>query len=47
MTIRGFSSEAAGSIGTGMYPSDGQAAATMLQHADAATHLAKERGKKK
>lgn len=45
MTIAGVSFELTGSIGIGMYPSDGQDAATLLQHADAAMYLAKDRGK--
>ena len=33
------------SIGIGMFPDDGEDAATLLRHADAAMYLAKERGK--
>ena len=34
-----------GSIGIALYPSDGEDAATLLKHADAAMYLAKEKGK--
>ena len=45
LTIHGCSFLVTGSIGLGVYPSDGEDAATLLKHADAAMYLAKDKGK--
>ena len=45
LTIHGCSFLVTGSIGIGRYPADGEDAATLLKHADAAMYLAKEKGK--
>ncbi len=45
LTIQGCSLLVTCSIGIGRYPADGQDAATLLKHADAAMYLAKEKGK--
>jgi EAL domain-containing protein (putative c-di-GMP-specific phosphodiesterase class I) len=45
MTIQDHSFLVTGSIGIGRFPDDGDDAATLLKHADAAMYLAKERGK--
>jgi diguanylate cyclase (GGDEF)-like protein len=45
MTIEGCSFLVTGSVGIGLYPVDGEDAATLLKHADAAMYLAKDRGK--
>jgi diguanylate cyclase (GGDEF)-like protein/PAS domain S-box-containing protein len=45
LTIHGCSFLVTGSIGIALYPNDGQDAATLLRHADAAMYLAKEKGK--
>jgi diguanylate cyclase (GGDEF)-like protein/PAS domain S-box-containing protein len=45
MTIHGHRFLVTGSIGIALFPSDGQDAATLLKHADAAMYLAKEKGK--
>jgi diguanylate cyclase (GGDEF)-like protein len=42
--VRGVSFLVTGSLGIGIYPVDGPDAATVIQHADAAMYLAKERG---
>jgi len=44
-TLQGCSFLVTGSIGIGLYPGDGEDAATLLKHADAAMYLAKDRGK--
>ena len=45
LTLAGCSCLVTGSIGIARYPADGEDAATLLKHADAAMYLAKERGK--
>jgi len=45
LSIHGRSFLVTGSIGIGLYPADGEDAATLLKHADAAMYLAKEKGK--
>ena len=45
VTIGGCHFLVTGSIGVGLYPDDGDDAATLLKHADAAMYLAKENGK--
>jgi diguanylate cyclase (GGDEF)-like protein/PAS domain S-box-containing protein len=45
VTIGGCQFLVTGSIGVGLYPADGDDAATLLKHADAAMYLAKENGK--
>jgi diguanylate cyclase (GGDEF)-like protein/PAS domain S-box-containing protein len=45
LTLHGCSVLVTGSIGIGRYPGDGDSAATLLKHADAAMYLAKDRGK--
>jgi diguanylate cyclase (GGDEF)-like protein/PAS domain S-box-containing protein len=45
LTLAGCSCIVTGSIGIARYPADGEDAATLLKHADAAMYLAKERGK--
>ena len=45
ITIQGCSFLVTGSIGIGLYPGDGEDAAELLKHADAAMYLAKDRGK--
>jgi diguanylate cyclase (GGDEF)-like protein/PAS domain S-box-containing protein len=45
LTIQGCSFLVTCSIGIGRYPADGEDAATLLKHADAAMYLAKEKGK--
>jgi diguanylate cyclase (GGDEF)-like protein/PAS domain S-box-containing protein len=45
MAIHGRTFLVTGSIGIGLYPADGEDAATLLKHADAAMYLAKEKGK--
>jgi diguanylate cyclase (GGDEF)-like protein/PAS domain S-box-containing protein len=45
LTIGGCHFLVTGSIGVGLYPADGEDAATLLKHADAAMYLAKENGK--
>jgi diguanylate cyclase (GGDEF)-like protein/PAS domain S-box-containing protein len=45
LTIHGCSFLVTCSIGIGRYPADGEDAATLLKHADAAMYLAKEKGK--
>ena len=45
MTIQGCAFLVTGSIGIGLYPQDGEDAATLLKHADAAMYLAKDKGK--
>jgi diguanylate cyclase (GGDEF)-like protein/PAS domain S-box-containing protein len=45
MTVQGCSFVVTGSIGIGLFPVDGQDAATLLKHADAAMYLAKDNGK--
>ena len=45
VTIGGCHFMVTGSIGVGLYPGDGDDAATLLKHADAAMYLAKENGK--
>jgi EAL domain-containing protein (putative c-di-GMP-specific phosphodiesterase class I) len=45
MTIQGCSFLVTGSIGIGLFPVDGEDAATLLKHADAAMYLAKDKGK--
>jgi diguanylate cyclase (GGDEF)-like protein/PAS domain S-box-containing protein len=45
MTIHEHRFLVTGSIGIALFPTDGQDAATLLKHADAAMYLAKERGK--
>jgi len=45
LTVHGYGLDITGSIGIGMFPADGEDAATLLRHADAAMYLAKERGK--
>ncbi len=45
LEIHGRSFLVTGSIGIGLYPADGENAATLLKHADAAMYLAKEKGK--
>lgn len=45
LTIQDHSFLVTGSIGIGRFPDDGEDAATLLKHADAAMYLAKERGK--
>ena len=44
-TLQGCSFLVTGSIGIGLYPVDGEDAATLLKHADAAMYLAKDKGK--
>jgi diguanylate cyclase (GGDEF)-like protein/PAS domain S-box-containing protein len=45
LTIQGCSFIVTGSIGVGLFPGDGDDAATLLKHADAAMYLAKDNGK--
>jgi diguanylate cyclase (GGDEF)-like protein/PAS domain S-box-containing protein len=45
LTVQGCGLDVTGSIGISMFPADGEDAATLLKHADAAMYLAKERGK--
>jgi diguanylate cyclase (GGDEF)-like protein/PAS domain S-box-containing protein len=45
LTLHGHNFLVTGSIGIGLFPSDGTDAATLLKHADAAMYLAKEKGK--
>ena len=45
ITIQGCSFLVTGSIGIGLYPGDGEDAAELLKHADAAMYLAKDKGK--
>ncbi|WP_409970438.1 putative bifunctional diguanylate cyclase/phosphodiesterase [Piscinibacter sp.] len=45
LTVQGCVLDVTGSIGIGMFPADGEDAATLLKHADAAMYLAKEGGK--
>ena len=45
VTINGCHFLVTGSIGVGLYPANGDDAATLLKHADAAMYLAKESGK--
>ena len=45
MTIHDHRFLVTGSIGIALFPSDGEDAATLLKHADAAMYLAKEKGK--
>jgi diguanylate cyclase (GGDEF)-like protein/PAS domain S-box-containing protein len=45
LTVQGCVLDITGSIGISVYPADGEDAATLLKHADAAMYLAKERGK--
>jgi diguanylate cyclase (GGDEF)-like protein len=45
VSLQGCSFLITGSIGIARFPSDGQDAASLLRHADAAMYLAKERGK--
>jgi diguanylate cyclase (GGDEF)-like protein/PAS domain S-box-containing protein len=45
VTLAGCQFLVTGSIGVGLYPADGDDAATLLKHADAAMYLAKENGK--
>jgi diguanylate cyclase (GGDEF)-like protein/PAS domain S-box-containing protein len=45
LTLHGHTFLVTGSIGIGLFPSDGTDAATLLKHADAAMYLAKEKGK--
>ena len=47
ITIQGLTFLVTGSIGIGCWPVDGEDAATLLKHADAAMYLAKEKGKNK
>jgi diguanylate cyclase (GGDEF)-like protein/PAS domain S-box-containing protein len=47
ITIQGLAFLVTGSIGIGCWPVDGEDAATLLKHADAAMYLAKEKGKNK
>jgi diguanylate cyclase (GGDEF)-like protein/PAS domain S-box-containing protein len=44
-TLQDCSFLVTGSIGIGLYPVDGEDAATLLKHADAAMYLAKDKGK--
>jgi diguanylate cyclase (GGDEF)-like protein/PAS domain S-box-containing protein len=45
VALQGCSFIVTGSIGIGLYPGDGDDAATLLKHADAAMYLAKDKGK--
>jgi diguanylate cyclase (GGDEF)-like protein/PAS domain S-box-containing protein len=45
MLLHGHRFHVTGSIGIGLFPSDGEDSATLLKHADAAMYLAKEKGK--
>jgi EAL domain-containing protein (putative c-di-GMP-specific phosphodiesterase class I) len=45
LTVHGLAFLVTGSIGIGCWPGDGDDAATLLKHADAAMYLAKDRGK--
>jgi len=45
LTIHGVAFLVTGSIGIGCWPADGEDAATLLKHADAAMYLAKDKGK--
>jgi len=45
LTLQGYGFDVTCSIGIGVFPADGEDAATLLKHADAAMYLAKERGK--
>jgi diguanylate cyclase (GGDEF)-like protein/PAS domain S-box-containing protein len=45
ITLSGCSFDVTGSLGLAVYARDGEDATTLLQHADAAMYLAKERGK--
>src|SRR5437867_3867196 len=45
LTLHGCVFDITCSIGVGVFPTDGEDAATLLKHADAAMYLAKERGK--
>jgi len=45
MLLHGHRFLVTGSIGIGLFPNDGEDAATLLKHADAAMYLAKEKGK--
>jgi diguanylate cyclase (GGDEF)-like protein/PAS domain S-box-containing protein len=45
LTIQGVTFLVTGSIGIGCWPADGDDAATLLRHADAAMYLAKQKGK--
>jgi diguanylate cyclase (GGDEF)-like protein/PAS domain S-box-containing protein len=45
LTLEGYGLDVTCSIGIGVFPADGEDAATLLKHADAAMYLAKERGK--
>jgi EAL domain-containing protein (putative c-di-GMP-specific phosphodiesterase class I) len=45
MVLHGHRFLVTGSIGVGLFPNDGDDAATLLKHADAAMYLAKEKGK--
>ena len=45
LTLQGCGLDVTGSIGIGVFPDDGEDAAALLKHADAAMYLAKERGK--
>jgi diguanylate cyclase (GGDEF)-like protein/PAS domain S-box-containing protein len=45
LTVHGRGLDVTGSIGISVFPADGEDAATLLKHADAAMYLAKERGK--
>lgn len=45
LVLQGREFDVTGSIGIGMFPSDGEDGASLLKHADAAMYLAKERGK--
>ena len=45
LTLQGYGLDVTCSIGIGMFPADGEDAATLLKNADAAMYLAKERGK--
>jgi len=47
VTVQGLAFLVTGSIGIGCWPVDGEDAATLLKHADAAMYLAKEKGKNK
>ena len=45
VVVQGCRFQLTGSIGLALYPNDGDDAATLLKHADAAMYLAKDRGK--
>ena len=45
LTVQGCGLDVTGSIGISVFPADGEDAATLLKHADAAMYRAKERGK--